>query len=216
MCDIGACDATATGNDWSTMVCRPMSLLWPQTSAWLIEPVTAEFGRDHLRRLQRRSRVSTDRRKSCERELDVRSAPQDGRCAGCSVGRTRLANWMPEYYSSANEVRGNSTFDKAAAIQVIGRMTRADRALLAPNVYFSPREMMSIIGCCDLTISMRYHFCLFSALQGVPFIAIERSDKVSDLCWDIDWPARVAPPHFERSRDCRARYKPGQRRLCGE
>ena len=43
---------------------------------------------------------------------------------------------------------------------------------------------------------MRYHFCLFSALQGVPFIAIQRSDKISDLCWDIGWLARVLPPRF--------------------
>jgi hypothetical protein len=28
----------------------------------------------------------------------------------------------------------------------------------------------------------------FSALQGVPFIAIKRSDKVDDLCWDLQWP----------------------------
>jgi polysaccharide pyruvyl transferase WcaK-like protein len=44
---------------------------------------------------------------------------------------------------------------------------------------------------------MRYHFCLFSALQRVPFIAIERSDKVSDLCWDINWQARVVPQRIE-------------------
>jgi hypothetical protein len=31
----------------------------------------------------------------------------------------------------------------------------------------------------------------------VPFIAIERSDKVSDLCWDISWPAKVLPPQFD-------------------
>jgi polysaccharide pyruvyl transferase WcaK-like protein len=67
---------------------------------------------------------------------------------------------------------------------------------LAPNVYFSPKQMQSIIGCCDLTITMRYHFCLFSALQGVPFVAIQRSDKLSDLCWDIAWPAAVVPPAF--------------------
>jgi polysaccharide pyruvyl transferase WcaK-like protein len=34
---------------------------------------------------------------------------------------------------------------------------------------------------------MRYHFCLFSALQGVLFIAINRSDKVEDLGRDLGW-----------------------------
>jgi polysaccharide pyruvyl transferase WcaK-like protein len=46
---------------------------------------------------------------------------------------------------------------------------------------------------------MRYHFCLFSALQGVPFIAIERSDKVADLSWDLEWHARVAPSTLDRA-----------------
>ncbi|HEY5866897.1 MAG TPA: polysaccharide pyruvyl transferase family protein, partial [Candidatus Tectomicrobia bacterium] len=44
-----------------------------------------------------------------------------------------------------------------------------------------------LIGCCHVTVGMRYHFCLFSALQNVPFIALKRSDKVADLCWDMDW-----------------------------
>jgi polysaccharide pyruvyl transferase WcaK-like protein len=59
--------------------------------------------------------------------------------------------------------------------------------------------MMSIVACCTLTISMRYHFCMFSALQQVPFIAIERSTKLSDLCSDLDWPARVVPSELETS-----------------
>jgi hypothetical protein len=33
---------------------------------------------------------------------------------------------------------------------------------------------------------------LFSALQGVPFLAIQRSDKVRDLCADIEWPFGLA------------------------
>jgi len=75
-------------------------------------------------------------------------------------------------------------------------MWHTDRVTLAPNQYLAPPQMMSIIASCDLTLSMRYHFCVFSALQGVPFIAIERSNKISDLCWDIDWAARVLPPEF--------------------
>jgi hypothetical protein len=35
---------------------------------------------------------------------------------------------------------------------------------------------------------MRYHFCLFSALQNIPFVAVKRSDKVADLCSDLEWP----------------------------
>jgi len=44
-----------------------------------------------------------------------------------------------------------------------------------------------------MTISTRYHFCLFSALQGIPFLAITRSDKVADLCADLDWVHCLAP-----------------------
>lgn len=96
----------------------------------------------------------------------------------------------------SNEIREDDTFDRAAAAKVMAQMQRSDQALLMPNEYLAPQEMMSIIGCCSLTMSMRYHFCLFSALQGVPFIAIERTGKISDLCWDLNWTARVVPPEF--------------------
>jgi len=57
---------------------------------------------------------------------------------------------------------------------------------------------MSRIGCCRVTLSMRYHFCLFSALQGVPFIAINRSGKVEDLVTDLEWPY-ACPLHGVRA-----------------
>jgi polysaccharide pyruvyl transferase WcaK-like protein len=46
-------------------------------------------------------------------------------------------------------------------------------------------------------LSSRYHFCLFSALQGVPFVAIKRSDKVADLCEDLGWRFCVSPGAME-------------------
>jgi polysaccharide pyruvyl transferase WcaK-like protein len=46
--------------------------------------------------------------------------------------------------------------------------------------------MLSLVGCCDVTLSSRYHFCVFSALQGVPFLALNRSNKVEDLCLDLE------------------------------
>ncbi len=86
-----------------------------------------------------------------------------------------------------NEVREEESFDKASHRKIIQRMKRGDRAVLVPNRYWSPREMLSLVGCCHQTISTRYHFCLFSALQKVPFIALKRSGKVDDLCWDTGW-----------------------------
>jgi polysaccharide pyruvyl transferase WcaK-like protein len=93
----------------------------------------------------------------------------------------------------SNEVRRDSCFDAAAAAMVVSRMKRSGAALIAPSDYLAPREMMSIIGCCSVSISMRYHFCLFSALQSVPFVALTRSDKVIDFCWDLEWPASIKP-----------------------
>jgi polysaccharide pyruvyl transferase WcaK-like protein len=92
-----------------------------------------------------------------------------------------------------NEIREGETYDKAAAAMVLSHMRRKDAATALPNEYWTPQEMMSIIAACGLTISTRYHFCLFSALQGVPFLAIKRSDKVVDLCEDIGWEFGAVP-----------------------
>jgi polysaccharide pyruvyl transferase WcaK-like protein len=91
-----------------------------------------------------------------------------------------------------NEVREEESFDKYASQKVQSLMRNRNKTVLVPNIYRTPQEMLSIIGCCSLTIGTRYHFCLFSALQNVPFIAIKRSDKVADLCWDMNWLYSVA------------------------
>jgi len=93
----------------------------------------------------------------------------------------------------ANEVREEESFDKAAALKTLALMKNQDSAYVIPNDYRTPQQMLSLIDCCDLTVSMRYHFCLFSALQSVPFIALKRSDKVDDLCWDLNWPYGATP-----------------------
>ena len=166
--------------------------------AWLIAPATGDFGVERLRQWG----VDPAQRLIGVNLVNENSVfdKQPGVVESLAAALDKLADEMDaRVIFLANEVREDSTFDKAAALRVMGRMTRADRAVLAPNEYFSPQQMMSIIDCCDLTLSMRYHFCLFSALQGVPFIAIQRSDKVSDLCWDIDWSARVVSPGFDAS-----------------
>jgi polysaccharide pyruvyl transferase WcaK-like protein len=90
-----------------------------------------------------------------------------------------------------NEVREGETYDTAASRGVLEQMKHSQSARLVPNRYLSPQEMLSIIRCCSFTVGIRYHFCLFSALEGVPFVAIKRSDKVADLCWDMEWPYAV-------------------------
>lgn len=96
-----------------------------------------------------------------------------------------------------NETREEPTYDLAAAREVIKRMRHPQDTVVTPNTYLSPKEMMSLIGCCAATITTRYHFCLFSALQGVPFLALTRSDKVSDLCADLDWSHALMPEAIE-------------------
>src|SRR5262249_32323761 len=87
--------------------------------------------------------------------------------------------------------------DTAAAHRIAGRLKYPERATIVPRQYFSPREMMSMVACCRLLVTMRYHFCVFGALQRVPFIAIARADKIADLSLDMGWQAVVVPPDVE-------------------
>jgi polysaccharide pyruvyl transferase WcaK-like protein len=87
-----------------------------------------------------------------------------------------------------NEIREDESFDKAASQLIIGHMRHPGRAAILPNEYRTPQQMMALLGACRLAVGMRYHFCVFAAIQGVPFVAIKRSDKVDDLCRDLAWP----------------------------
>jgi polysaccharide pyruvyl transferase WcaK-like protein len=90
-----------------------------------------------------------------------------------------------------NEIREDASFDKAGSQLVISHMKHQDRAAILSNEYRTPPKMMGLLGRCGLAIGMRYHFCIFAAIQGVPFVAIKRSDKVADLCSDLGWPNGV-------------------------
>lgn len=118
-----------------------------------------------------------------------------------------------------NETRAGPTYDVAAAERVRSAMRRSDATFALPNNYLAPSEMMSLIGNCALTIGSRYHFCLFAALQGVPFLALKRSDKVSDLCADLHWRYGAAPEEAnaanlaEQARALLTRPQPALREL---
>lgn len=155
--------------------------------AWLLDAVPAEYGRRSLRRLG----LNPDHRYigvnlTNERFVSARSPRLLEQVASALDGL--VEDHGVRVLFLANEVREGETFDKAASLLVRARMRHADRATVVPNEYRTPQEMMSLVGCCWATLSMRYHACIFSALQGVPFIAIKRSDKVDDLCWDLQWP----------------------------
>lgn len=163
--------------------------------AWLIDPATHTFG---LKKLQEWG--ADPQRPIIAVNLANENAvfdkhPEMTRSLAAALDQLIEEQHAQVLFLSA-DIREESGFDKAAALKVFACLKHQNWAKLAPNYYFSPQQLMSIIGCCQLTMSMRYHFCLFSALQGVPFIGIQRTDKVLDLCHDLDWPAMVVPPRF--------------------
>jgi polysaccharide pyruvyl transferase WcaK-like protein len=99
-----------------------------------------------------------------------------------------------------NEIREEQSFDKAASQLVIESMRHPGRATILPNEYRTPQEVMALLGHCRLAVGMRYHFCVFAAIQGVPFIAIKRSDKVDDLCRDLSWRHGLGLEEVDASR----------------
>jgi polysaccharide pyruvyl transferase CsaB len=61
---------------------------------------------------------------------------------------------------------------------VISRMANARRALVLKRDY-SVCELLSLIGRFEFALGMRLHFLIFAALQGVPFLALPYSSKIS-------------------------------------
>jgi len=153
--------------------------------SWLVEPCDCGFARQYLQAAA----------------VDLRSAPL---VIGVNVTRDpplphefldHLAACLDKLIELrdarvlflANEVRPQAQYDNASSLAVVKRMKFGRRALVVPNRYWTPQQMLSFIACCDLTIGLRYHYCLFSALSGVPFLAVQRLGKVRDLCADLGW-----------------------------
>jgi len=63
---------------------------------------------------------------------------------------------------------------------VISKMLRPQHAHVLKGDYTSG-QLLSLVGHCDFAVGMRLHFLLFAALQGVPFVALPYSAKVSGL-----------------------------------
>ena len=159
--------------------------------AWLLERASTAFGKEYLEKLKIEPGATligvnvNNEKFVMEREPELFE---------------KLASFLDviiEKYGVrilffCNEVRETETYDKAASEKVVAYIKNSDKVFIMPNHYWSPQEMLSFIGCCHVVVGMRYHSCLFSALQNVPFIALKRSGKVEDLCWDMDWPHGVS------------------------
>jgi len=154
--------------------------------AWLIPPAAAEFGQHLLQRHAPGGGKLLGVNVNAEHALLARE-PRLFQKLAAALDQLVEAHRLRVVFL-CNEIREGETYDKAAAATVLSHMRHKGAALALPNEYWTPQEMMSIIAACTLTIGTRYHFCLFSAVQGVPFLAIKRSDKVADLCEDLEWP----------------------------
>jgi polysaccharide pyruvyl transferase WcaK-like protein len=171
--------------------------------AWLLSPVDADFGRRTLARLV----PDSDRRISIGVNINLEHAMTAVQPRLTSI----VADALDRLITTAsvrvlflcNEVREGQTFDRATALSIRSQMQRPELATIVPNDYFTPQQMLSLISCCDVTLSSRYHFCLFSALQGVPFLALNRSDKVKDLCADLEWTHALELPTLDPGTICR-------------
>jgi ABC-type polysaccharide/polyol phosphate transport system ATPase subunit/polysaccharide pyruvyl transferase WcaK-like protein len=103
--------------------------------------------------------------------------------------------WQVAFF--CNETREGEYFDKEAALHVASLMKNA--SVVVPNRYFSPHEMISLLSCCHVTLSWRYHFTLFSCLAGAVPVSVIRGEKLLELVEDI-CAAHVGAP-LEARRD---------------
>ncbi|MDX3904279.1 MAG: polysaccharide pyruvyl transferase family protein [Pigmentiphaga sp.] len=79
--------------------------------------------------------------------------------------------------------RGNKDLQHSHA--VVAQMQCAQRATVLKGEY-SPGQLMTIIESFEFCVGMRLHFLIFSALQGVPFVALPYASKVTGLLQDLD------------------------------
>jgi len=93
-----------------------------------------------------------------------------------------------EYFSSrhgytpvffCNEIRPGNYFDFEANSQTAGLLD-CEHELLEP-IYYSPEEMIDILSTFEFVIGMRMHGLIFSAVAGIPFVAVSRVDKVDNF-----------------------------------
>lgn len=76
------------------------------------------------------------------------------------------------------------TFDLQHSHAVIARMLRPQHASVLQGTYTSG-QLLSILRRCEFVVGMRLHFLIFSAIQGVPFVALPYSPKVAGFLDDM-------------------------------
>ena len=167
--------------------------------AWLLEKVSTEFGREYLGRLKIDIDAALVGVNVNNEKFVLEKEPRLFEKLGAFLD-TVVEKYGVRILFFCNEVREGESFDKVASQKLQSHMKYRDKTFLMPNHYWAPQQMLSLLGCCRVTIGMRYHFCIFSALQNVPFIALKRSGKVEDLCWDMNWPYGASLDEIDADR----------------
>jgi polysaccharide pyruvyl transferase CsaB len=75
-------------------------------------------------------------------------------------------------------------FDVQHSHSVVGQMRRAQRATVLKRDY-TPRQILSLLEHFELTVGMRLHFLIFSALAGVPFVGLPYASKVAGFLQEL-------------------------------
>lgn len=75
--------------------------------------------------------------------------------------------------------------DMQHSYAVLSRMQLVQRATLLKGEY-TPGQLLTLMGHFEMAIGMRLHFLIFSAIQGVPFVALPYASKVTGLLQDLE------------------------------
>ncbi len=78
-------------------------------------------------------------------------------------------------------------YDTQNSHAVISRMLRPQHAWVLKGQYSAP-QLLTLMKHFTFNIGMRLHFLIFSALQGVPFVALPYASKVSGLLDNLQVP----------------------------
>ena len=76
------------------------------------------------------------------------------------------------------------TYDVQHSHAVLGQMSHAQRATVLKRDYTSG-QLLSLLEHFEFAIGMRLHFLIFSALAGVPFMALPYATKVSGFLQEL-------------------------------
>ncbi len=85
------------------------------------------------------------------------------------------------------------SFDVQHSHGVVGQMSHAQRATVLKRDY-TPGQILSLLGHFEFTVGMRLHFLIFSALAGVPFVALPYATKVAGFIEEL----RLTAPALEQ------------------